>query len=157
MTINLPDNSFAAACFDQNSLEDLLSPHAPENADAADCREWGLTPEEWSAQIGLALKARIANGANPSNERLAEQDYPVDLADESTRVGLGIKSEPGASRARVLGQGDHDGARATLYALPTADGYEVRVLDTNGNPVWEEAVAADEWLETLEFYGIDAE
>lgn len=57
--IHLPDNSFAGACYDQNSLTELMEPHAPEDADVTDCKIWDLTPEQWSKSIELALQAKI--------------------------------------------------------------------------------------------------
>lgn len=58
MTIEL--NSFAAACYDMNGVEDLK--HSLElGPDATDMREWGLTAEEWREQIELAIEALEAD------------------------------------------------------------------------------------------------
>jgi len=51
---SLQDNTFAAACYEMNSIDELQQALARE-ADAVDMREWGLTEEEYFAQIQLAL------------------------------------------------------------------------------------------------------
>jgi len=50
-------NTFAAACYDQNSIEELKQAlrHGP---DTTDMITWGLSPEEWTAEIKLALAAK---------------------------------------------------------------------------------------------------
>lgn len=53
-------NTFAAACYDQNTVAELQAALAG-SADAADCTTWGLTPQEWHDQIGVALKAKLSN------------------------------------------------------------------------------------------------
>lgn len=53
----IQDNTFAAACFDQNSIAELEE--ALKNGpDKGDMDAWGLTEDEWRAQIELALKAK---------------------------------------------------------------------------------------------------
>jgi hypothetical protein len=48
---------FAEACYDQNTVEELLQAlHAP--ADGDDCREWGITTHEWRHAIAAALAAK---------------------------------------------------------------------------------------------------
>jgi hypothetical protein len=54
----LAGKNFATACFDQNSIAELESPHAPEDADLDECSNWGITPEEWSDAIEAALNER---------------------------------------------------------------------------------------------------
>ena len=47
-------NTFAAACYEQNSMSELLE--ALENGpDATDMKEWGLSESEWKEQIQLAI------------------------------------------------------------------------------------------------------
>lgn len=55
--IRIEDNTFAAACFDQNSIEELEAALAGE-PDQTDMATWNLTPAEWRAQIELALAAK---------------------------------------------------------------------------------------------------
>ena len=54
------DNTFAAACFEQNSIEELETALRGD-ADATDCKTWGITPQEWRAQIAEALAAKREN------------------------------------------------------------------------------------------------
>jgi len=53
----IAENTFAAACFDENSVEEMEAVLS-NGPDATDMREWDLTAEEWTAQIKLALKAK---------------------------------------------------------------------------------------------------
>lgn len=56
----LNENSLAAACYDQNSIADLEAAlHAP--VDPVDMETWGLTEDEYYAQIKLALAAKLAD------------------------------------------------------------------------------------------------
>ena len=55
MTI-IAENTFAAACYDQNTIADLEVALAGA-ADELDMREWGLTEAEWREQIELAIAA----------------------------------------------------------------------------------------------------
>ncbi len=50
-------NNFAAACYDQNSIEELEDAlqHEP---DIYDMKEWGLSESEWVAQIKLAIRMK---------------------------------------------------------------------------------------------------
>lgn len=55
--LTIEENTFAAACFDQNTiaeLEDALS----GRADVNDMKQWELTEIEWRGQIALALEAK---------------------------------------------------------------------------------------------------
>ncbi len=49
---------FAEACYNDNSIFELMKPHAPINADATDCREWDITAEQWTEAIDQALAAK---------------------------------------------------------------------------------------------------
>ena len=59
----LPLNTFAAACYDQNSIKELEQ--ALKNGpDRTDMRAWGIeTDEEYYAQIRMALDAKKADEA----------------------------------------------------------------------------------------------
>jgi hypothetical protein len=50
-------NTFAAACYDWNSVADLVAALAGP-ADPTDMDAWGLTEGEWRAAIELALAAK---------------------------------------------------------------------------------------------------
>jgi hypothetical protein len=54
--MSIESGSFAEACFDMNSIEDLEDASI-ENADETDMKTWGLTADEWLRQIKLALVA----------------------------------------------------------------------------------------------------
>ena len=54
------DNSFASACYDDCSIEDLREALAAE-PDEDDCREWVITPEEWTDAIQTALTEKLAD------------------------------------------------------------------------------------------------
>lgn len=53
---NITSNTFAAACYDQNSISDLEAALAGE-PDQTDMGTWGLSAAEWRSQIKLALAA----------------------------------------------------------------------------------------------------
>lgn len=53
----IAENTFAAACYDSNTIAELESALA-SGPDARDLEEWGLTDEEWRAEIELALAAK---------------------------------------------------------------------------------------------------
>jgi hypothetical protein len=57
---SIPDNTFAAACYNKNAEDDLkLSVSIVLTAaDEADRRQWGLTEREWAQQIGMAYEAK---------------------------------------------------------------------------------------------------
>lgn len=55
MTI-IADNTFAAACYDGNSVEELESALS-SGSDATDMRAWNITKQEWFDSINIALTA----------------------------------------------------------------------------------------------------
>jgi hypothetical protein len=55
MQIKIEPNSFAHACIEQNTLEELREARLYGPADEADCRVWGLTPEQWKQQLEQAI------------------------------------------------------------------------------------------------------
>lgn len=82
-------------------------------------------------------------------------EYPIEIAKYNS---AGIRAEAksaGITHMREVAAGrDERGNAATVFALPTREGWEVRVLDTNADPVWEEADRAD-FLAATAGYGID--
>ncbi len=55
----LTENTFAAACYDQNSLAELR--HAFNNLpDRTDLKTWGLTENEYYAALQQAIEAKQA-------------------------------------------------------------------------------------------------
>ena len=55
----IEDGSFAAACYNDNTIDDLIDALNESAADKTDCKNWGITPTEWRSQITLSLKAMI--------------------------------------------------------------------------------------------------
>ena len=51
---------FATACYDGNSINDLRIA-VNSDADAIDCRSWGITEIEWKQAINAALNDRLAD------------------------------------------------------------------------------------------------
>ena len=51
----IESNTFAAACYDMNSIADLEHALTFDEADATDCATWNITPAQWREQIELAL------------------------------------------------------------------------------------------------------
>lgn len=60
--IRIEDNTFAAACYDQNSVAELQKALA-DGPDQGDMDAWGIDADEWQAQIELALAAKLADAA----------------------------------------------------------------------------------------------
>ncbi len=53
----IESNSFAAACYDNNTIEQLQDMVAEAASVAADCHDWDITPEQRVEQIKLAIDA----------------------------------------------------------------------------------------------------
>lgn len=64
-------NTLAAACFDQNSIDQLRAALSA-GVDSEDCARWGLTTEEWYAQIMCALVAKYAVALDTATDELAQ-------------------------------------------------------------------------------------
>jgi hypothetical protein len=54
----IDENTFAAACYDQNSINELKTAIASP-PDATDLINWNLTEAEYFANIKLALTAKL--------------------------------------------------------------------------------------------------
>ena len=53
----IANNTFAAACYDSNTVAELEAAlRGPANEQ--DCREWGITAEEWRESVEAALAAK---------------------------------------------------------------------------------------------------
>lgn len=63
---------FAEACVDANSIDELLAGFDHLEADATDCKTWGITPAEWMDAIKAATaeKIRIWASENECSELL---------------------------------------------------------------------------------------
>ena len=53
----IESNTFAAACYDQNSIADLEHALTFAEVDATDCATWKITPTQWREAIEDALAA----------------------------------------------------------------------------------------------------
>ena len=51
----IESGTFAEACYEMNSIEELYSMLNNE-ADSSDMKEWRITADEWKANIQLAIK-----------------------------------------------------------------------------------------------------
>lgn len=58
--MTIEPNTFAEACYDQNSIAELEEALVT-GPDRADMTEWGLTAVEWRAQVELALREKRAD------------------------------------------------------------------------------------------------
>lgn len=58
MMRHITENTFAAACFDQNNGDELRAALAGP-PDSADMKAWDLTPQSWRAAIETALAAKL--------------------------------------------------------------------------------------------------
>ncbi len=63
------DNSFTAACYNDNTIADLEE-STLMTADETDCKTWNISPHEWlrSIRLALELKSQAQYIANLENE-----------------------------------------------------------------------------------------
>ena len=52
-------DGFAAACYNDNSVSELIEALESRAADKTDCENWGITPSQWRAEIRNALEYAI--------------------------------------------------------------------------------------------------
>jgi hypothetical protein len=57
-----PDNCFAAACFNDNSISELLGGLSEDLPDSQDCETWGIGQDEWRDAIFAALHEKAGGG-----------------------------------------------------------------------------------------------
>lgn len=62
---NATENTFAAACYNDNSIAELIESLALPQADETDCDNWDITPDEWWASIASALAWLILDRDGP--------------------------------------------------------------------------------------------
>lgn len=58
--MTITDNTFAAACYDQNSIDELQAALS-EPADARDMATWGISEAEYFESLRIALAAKRAD------------------------------------------------------------------------------------------------
>jgi hypothetical protein len=59
-------NNFASACYNDNSVDELLDALVPDvQADETDCKEWGISAEEWRDAISAACEEKIHDSCYP--------------------------------------------------------------------------------------------
>ena len=56
MTTQIKENTFAEACYNHNSIEELQE-SLVNGADEVDMKQWELTESEWAENVQLALSA----------------------------------------------------------------------------------------------------
>lgn len=54
-------NNFASACYDGNTIEELIEALTSMKADESDCKTWDITPTEWRQGLGMALSEMISD------------------------------------------------------------------------------------------------
>ena len=52
-------NGFATACFDDNSISELVEALKMRAADKTDCQNWQISPTQWREAIREALEYRL--------------------------------------------------------------------------------------------------
>ena len=57
----IADNTFAAACYDMNTIADLRAMLAGE-PDETDMQTWGITADQWRDEIKLAIAVMEEDG-----------------------------------------------------------------------------------------------
>ena len=85
-----------------------------------------------------------------------KMNYDIEIAEFNSAGIREVAAEIGATRMRKIATGSFDTGSgevgATLYAIPDGSG-EIRVLDTNADPIFEDADPCA-FAEALECYGI---
>lgn len=85
------ENTFAAACYEQNSLVELFEAEK-SGPDATDCATWGISAVEWRESIELAMAHQLADDFKLFGEYIdsdavySESDF--DSMDEDARAKL---------------------------------------------------------------------
>jgi len=88
---------FAEACFDTNSVQELIEALLEQSADKEDCKQWGITPIQWRESIKRALECRLYQMEDTTGE-LSK------LAAILGRKGGSVKSERKAAASRENGK-----------------------------------------------------
>ena len=81
------DNNFAIACYDMNSLDELVAETG--EPDKQDCREWGISGDEWRAAIDAAIRQKIEDGIEDSGFWVSWRDF-LGLSQSQAAHSLGI-------------------------------------------------------------------
>jgi len=55
----MEDNTFAAACYNENSTDELIDALLQNSADEYDCKQWSISPTKWRKDIAEALREKI--------------------------------------------------------------------------------------------------
>ncbi len=102
----MDDNTFAAACYNQNSIQELQD--ALRNSpDTTDMKTWNLTPDEWRAQINQALSAL----KEELNETMTKNIATIDHNEKKERVSLSILQDSDGRYYIETGSGEDTEAR----------------------------------------------
>ena len=57
--MTIKQNTFAAACYDTNSIHELEIALYDADADKSDMKAWGITAAEWKRDVRLALIEKL--------------------------------------------------------------------------------------------------
>ena len=83
----IKDNTFAAACFDGNSIEDLENALVGD-ADKTDMKAWDISAAQWREQIQLALTEMKADRDQGLIPTCLNEIGQAHVADELKRHGI---------------------------------------------------------------------
>lgn len=57
--ISLVDNTFAGACYNDNTIQELRDALKQKKSNNGDCNGWKISATEWREQIEMALAAML--------------------------------------------------------------------------------------------------
>ena len=83
----IPDNTFAAACYDGNTIEDLESALVGD-ADITDMTAWNINATQWQEQIQLALTELKTDRDQELIPTCLNEIGQAHVADELKRHGI---------------------------------------------------------------------
>jgi hypothetical protein len=84
----------------------------------------------------------------------ARTQYGIEIAAYNSAGIRDTAKEIGVQYMREVARHGEGSNRLVLFALPHPNGYEIRVIDTNGDPIWEEDDQAV-FNEVLELMGVE--
>lgn len=79
------ENTFAEACYDQNSIEELEVARNQE-PDETDMKEWNLTEDEWREQIEIAIAALKEDAEETKARRESWNGFIRSLINRDDRI-----------------------------------------------------------------------
>lgn len=89
--MTIQENTFAAACYDQNSLEELIEALNSTDADESDCKNWGISAQEWKNQIVLAIKEKLEDAENEIDSLISSGSIDDELVVKLNKINNLLK------------------------------------------------------------------